>query len=254
MRVISGRGFRPDDGLTATAVGVVTAPFARDHFEDGRPLGKRIRLGGPGDRWLTVVGVVEPLPYQAPGSAPPGDAVLYLPLAQHAAERVVWAIREASERSPEPAPAAAVRVAGDAITVAELRQRARAPLRWFGWTLLAAGVTGLALALGGAAEVAGAEARGRWREASVRAAVGAPPHQLVLRFLRRVTATALLASAVGWILAWSLVASAGRGAALEPAAGLGLAGLLLVATLAGAARPARHAARADPAVLLREGG
>jgi putative ABC transport system permease protein len=251
IAVLEGRGFEPGDAGEAPRVAVVSVPFRR-HFEGGRPLGKRILLGGGGDRWVRVVGVVEPLPYQAPGSATPEQPVLYVPLAQHPAGEVVWARPQG--REPLVPVRAPVRTAGEAATLRAVRAEARAPVRWVGRALLTAGALGLVLALAGAAEVARAEARGRWREAAVRASLGAPPRRLALRFLRRVAGTAVLGAGIGWILAWGVVGSVGRGASIRPLEGALLAALLFAASLAGAARAAGRVATADPAVLMRDGG
>ncbi len=255
LTVVEGRGFGAGDDAEAPPVALVSTPFARAHFENGEPLGHKILLGGGGDRWVTVVGVVDPLPFQAPGGADPGAPVLYLPLAQHEASEVVWAVPpvEGTAEVPEVPSELAVATAPDrAATVRQVRSQVRAPLRWTGRVLLFAGLLGLVLALVGAGEASAAEVRGRWREAAVRSAVGARPVKLAIRLMRRTAGTAVAGSLMGWVLAWSFTSAAGSGVPLRSSWAVTLGGLLLAASLAGAAGPARRAAGSDPAVLLRE--
>lgn len=253
LEVLAGRGFTDSDDADAGKVGVVSAAFARDHFEGGRPIGKHVRLsGGDGQRWLTIVGVVEEMDFAAPGSPVPGDPVLWVPLAQHTASEVVWSTAEGrADALPVDVPVAP---SGPPETLTRVRARARSPLRWTGAVLLSAGVVGLILALAAGAETARAEVRGRWREAAIRASMGARPHRLALRYLRRAAGTALAGGFVGWVLAWSVVETFGSGAGIPVAGGGGLVALLLGATLAGAWSPARRAATDDPSVLLRAEG
>jgi hypothetical protein len=255
MPLLAGRGFTGADRSGAAAVGIVTRAFARDHFENGDPLGHRILLSGPGQRWVTVVGVVEPLPFQAPGAPAPDDPVLYLSLAQHPADAVEWAVPGAGRGADDRVLArnAPVTVAGSPERVSERRARALAPVRWSGTLLLLVGALGVSVALVGAAATAAAEVRGRWREAAVRAAMGASPWSLARRFLGRILVTALLALGAGWVVAWSLVATAGSGDGLRSGAGALLACALLAAALGGGWTPARRAGAVEPARLLREG-
>jgi ABC-type lipoprotein release transport system permease subunit len=137
--------------------------------------------------------------------------------------------------------------------VSERRARALAPVRWSGTLLLLVGALGVSVALVGAAATAAAEVRGRWREAAVRAAMGASPWSLARRFLGRILVTALLALGAGWVVAWSLVAAAGSGDGLRSGVGALLACALLAAALGGGWTPARRAGAVEPARLLREG-
>jgi putative ABC transport system permease protein len=183
MALVAGRSFGAEDRRGSGPVGVVTRAFARDHFENGDPLGHRILLSGPGQRWVTVVGVVEPLPFRAPGTPHPDGPVLYLALAQQAAERVEWAVLPNGaddEVAPLP-PGLPVAVAATPERVSERRERARAPVRWSGRLLLLSGLAGVLVTLVGAAATSAAEVRGRWREAAVRASLGASPGSLSRR-------------------------------------------------------------------------
>jgi putative ABC transport system permease protein len=59
-RIVSGRGFRPNDRGDALQVALVNETMARRYWRDGNPIGGRIRMGSDGERpWVTVVGVVQ---------------------------------------------------------------------------------------------------------------------------------------------------------------------------------------------------
>jgi putative ABC transport system permease protein len=59
-RVLEGRGFTSADRGDTVQVALVNETMARRYWTDGKPVGRRIRMGSDGDRpWITVVGVVE---------------------------------------------------------------------------------------------------------------------------------------------------------------------------------------------------
>jgi putative ABC transport system permease protein len=62
ITVLQGRAFTAEDGPDSEAVAVVSRAFAAEHFQDGEALGRRVRIGPRGERWHTVVGVIEALP------------------------------------------------------------------------------------------------------------------------------------------------------------------------------------------------
>jgi hypothetical protein len=255
MRMVDGRGFTAADTLGATPVAVVTRAFARRDFAEGDPLGRQILLSGPGQRWVTVVGVVGALPFRAPGAPEPDEPVLYLNLAQHRAEAVEWALPSSAlddEAAPRALPSdVPVEIAAPPQTVSDRRTATLAPVRWVGLVLLISGVVAVVVALLGAAATAAAEVRGRWREAAIRAAHGASPARLMRRYLGRLLRTAGVALVTGWGVAWSLVGTAGAGERVHVTIGWGLALALIVAVLIGGLPPARRAGATPPAALLR---
>lgn len=255
MRMVDGRGFTAADTLGATPVAVVTRAFARRDFAEGDPLGRQILLSGPGQRWVTVVGVVDALPFRAPGAPEPDEPVLYLHLAQHSAEAVDWALPLSAvgdEDVPRTLPAEApVEIVAPPQTVSDRRGAAVAPVRWVGAVLLISGMVAVVVALLGAAATAAAEVRGRWREAAIRAAHGASPARLMRRYLGRLLRTSGVALVAGWGVAWSLVGTAGAGEAVHVTVAWGLALALIVAVLIGGLPPARRAGSTPPAALLR---
>lgn len=58
IQLLAGRGFTDDDRDGGTPVVVINQTFARKFWPGEDPIGKRIRWGGWGVEWLTVVGIV----------------------------------------------------------------------------------------------------------------------------------------------------------------------------------------------------
>ena len=58
IQLFAGRGFTEDDREGMPSVVVINQAFARKFWPDEQPIGKRIRWGGWGVEWPTVVGVV----------------------------------------------------------------------------------------------------------------------------------------------------------------------------------------------------
>ncbi len=56
--ILEGRAFTPEDHRNALPVAIVNRTFAREHWGDGSPIGRRIAWRPQGEpRWMTVVGV-----------------------------------------------------------------------------------------------------------------------------------------------------------------------------------------------------
>ena len=84
QRILEGRNFTDDDLDSKQPVGIVNAAFARKHFGNDSPLGRRFRtmnsagtLPGP---WRTIVGVVSNVRMQGPFNNPAvDDSGFYVP-------------------------------------------------------------------------------------------------------------------------------------------------------------------------------
>ncbi len=83
--MLDGRDFTPADTLDRPPVAIVNAAFARRHFGNESPLGRRIRLG-QGDNnarpWLTIVGVAPDTRMQGPYDGRSDGAGIFLSLTQ----------------------------------------------------------------------------------------------------------------------------------------------------------------------------
>lgn len=246
--VTEGRALAESDAGGTPLVAVVNEAF-RAHFEGRSPIGRRIRLSGPGDRWAEVVGVVSDPPFRAPGAPAVDEPVLWLPLGQHPA-RVVEGV--AGPGLAEELEVHGWVPTGRPLSLGELRRATLAPVSWAGWALLLSGAVALALALGASAEVARVEARGRARSGAVRIALGAPPHLPALQILRRALRGAVQGVLLGFAVGWALAEALGVGGSMSWRLGLVLAGAVFVVTLLGARGPLRRLRLLQPAVLLRD--
>lgn len=257
LQVLAGRTFTARDVAGAPLVAVVSRSFAARNFEDGDPLGRRIRLQRSGrEVWLDVVGVVDEPTGTALGRPEGRAPAVYLPVFQHPPDRVVLAVTAPGATAVDVE--AIVRAAGLDVegseTLAERRQRERAPLAWVARIAAGIGLVALLAALAGARATARTEVEARRRSLGIRAALGADRRRLLTWVLGR----SFRAAALGVLLALPLAVGVG-GVLRTLASGLPLldlvtfgtlAVLLTGAALAGALGPARDAAATDPARVL----
>ena len=265
--LLEGRDFADTDREGTLPVAIVNKSMADRRWPGESPVGRRIRLPGPGEQQapLTVVGVIGNA-RQRDWTSPPEDEV-FVALAQRATEfglsGVTFVLRTAGRPGVAAAaiPAAAADVdrtvpVSNATTMEEVvteaiwRQRLTAQL-----TALFAAVALVLAAIGIYAAVAYAVTK-RTREFGVRIALGGTPREVqrlaIVDGLRPIlpgaaagVIAALLASRAAERLLYGvppldLVSFAGS-----------LAALLAVA-IAAAWLPARRASRQDPMAALRQ--
>lgn len=266
MRIplVRGRLFEPRDGAGAPPVAVISASVARARFAGREPLGQLIQFGNmDGDtRPLTVVGVVgdvrenglaadpEPTIYSLARQRPPSSALVVV-LTGGADFDAAAAMRAARQvvRAVDP---------GLPVRTRRIEQVFAGAVATRRYALVLAGAFGaaaLALAAAGLYGVVAYVAAQRRREIGVRVALGAQAGDVRRLVLGRGLAPAALGLAAGLVaaLAAGRVLAAqlyGVGPA-DPATYAGVA-LALGGVAVGAAwGPARRAARADPAAVLR---
>ncbi len=266
MHLRQGRDLSAEDREDREPVCVVSHSFARRHFGDRDPLGRRLEVGfSDPPRWLTVVGVVGDA-RNADLETLPRDQV-FVPLRQQPAFL-----------ASNPALNLVIRTEGNPVALGDALRKAvwavdpSQPLHLLQpmtrildqalasrrFTLLVLGVfAGIALFLAtlGLYGVMSAAVASRTREFGIRAALGAGRLELgrlVFSFGAStlacgLSAGLLLASAAGRILNSMLYQTAPWDL---PAFGFA-AGALTLAALPACARPAWTAARLDPAETLR---
>jgi putative ABC transport system permease protein len=264
MRLLRGRAVDATDRAESPQVAVVSRSLAVHFWGPGEdPVGRRIRntRGGSAAPWLTVVGVVDDV-HEFYAET---NAALYLPFAQHAADRsagqAVFVVR--SSPSPEslvPRLRRAIRdvdpgmAVFDVATARALYADSLAPRASAGvLTLLFAGVGLLVAAMGVYGAVAFAASR-RTREIAIRMAIGAD-RATVLRGLLVETARLVLAGLVlgagGAVALAHWMASVADVGPLE-ARLIAVSGLVLAAVAVVACYvPARRAVSLDPVTALR---
>ncbi|HEX8272981.1 MAG TPA: FtsX-like permease family protein [Longimicrobiaceae bacterium] len=263
--VLRGRELVAADGPDGEPVAVINRTFGQRLFPNGEPLGKKVRVGGPGGRWYTVVGIVADVRPTGLGSGGEPVPALYLSALQHPPRSVALAVRGPGDPGRlGDAVQAAVRAAapgarvGEVRTMQEVLARFAAPVRWFGalFGVLAAAAT--LLAAMGVYGVMSYNVARRTREVGVRMALGAR----VADVMRLVVGQGMRLTAWGAVLGlWGALSLARllevkfRGVdSLDLPVYAAVAALLAAVSLAGSWSPARRATRVDPMVALRAEG
>src|SRR2546429_1016029 len=82
LKVLEGRDFIIDDSDAKQPVAIVNTSFARKHYGNESPIGRRIRIYNPGQPqpWRTIVGVVPDTLMQGPFDQQTDTAGFYMPL------------------------------------------------------------------------------------------------------------------------------------------------------------------------------
>lgn len=82
LKVSEGRDFTTDDSDAKQAVAIVNSSFARKHWRNQSPIGRRLRVYNPSSPqpWRTVIGVVPDMLMQGPFNTQTDSAGFYVPL------------------------------------------------------------------------------------------------------------------------------------------------------------------------------
>lgn len=267
LGTLRGRGLEPGDASTSEPVAVVSSDFARRHLAGRDAIGVRLSLGEGTERARTVrvVGIVE-----SPGGESAPREWIYVPIERRDPTtfflvlrvrsgepgRLAPAIREAVRSADPELPLDPGLVGTPVYALAEILGYVQRFYRTTG-TLAVIGAAGAVLvALLGLYGVLTLYVRRRIREMGVRMALGARPHVLVRRVLRRGTIRVLPGLAAGLLLAWVIAPAFGLFLAgaepRDPAVFAFAAVLYVLGSLAAAGFPAIRAALTDPARVLRD--
>jgi predicted permease len=264
--VTRGREFDRRDVPGALPVAIVNEAFARRHWQEQDPIGRRIGVGAPTNRlWLTVVGVVADT--KETGLDTPPTPELYLAATQSIAPApFLWpqslvvrttgdpmasadALRQAVWSVDPDQPVTRIRTMDDVVD-AELVAR-QTQLTLLG-TLAA---LALAIAAVGLYGLLAYEVSQRLREIGLRLALGAQRRTIVAAITRQSLWLVGLALAVG--LAGALAATRLLRSWLfevgpaDPMTFAVTASVLVIAAAAACILPAIRAAGVEPAVILR---
>jgi predicted permease len=257
-----GRPFGEQDRDDAPDVAILSESAARQAWPGEDPVGKRVRLGGPGapGEWATVVGVVAETRYRELTSAQP---TLYLPIRQFGGPvPMTLAVRTRSDpASIVPQIRGTLQQIHPALLVAgggSMRQLLAAPLARPRFSTFLLGTFAAATLLLTAVGLYGAIAatvRGRTREFGIRLALGARADEL----------RGLVVRQGMWLAFWGClvgVAGALAGTRLlrsllyevsptDPATFAVVIGVILATAALASYLPARRASRVDPVNTLR---
>jgi hypothetical protein len=260
LPLLEGRSFTPADGLDSSRVALVNETFARTGFERGRPLGRRVQVGGLAGEWYTIVGVVRDRVVRGPGAPREGAPAIYLSVHQEPPFAVTVALGTADTVAAEAEVRrvlASLEVdasLGSVTTAAQEAARATSVLAWFGGLVAALAGLALLLAMGGVAALVRDAIRARQRELAIRVALGARFRHIARSVMGDAARAVILGAAAGLMGAFT----AGRYVqmrfpgvrSLDPSSFLAItAGLALLAVTT-ALLEARRFARAGAARAL----
>jgi putative ABC transport system permease protein len=262
IHLLRGRSFTEQDGPDTDRVVIVDADFAKRHWPNEDPIGRRIQVGGISGRSLTVVGVVARVKLGSL-SDHSGFVQAYVPARQrpdiHAsvvlksrltAVALASSIRE-QVRTLDPAqPIHNLR------TIAEIRDNSLTSERLNLSVLSVFALMALGLSIVGLYGVLAYSVARRQREIGVRTALGAQPNdvlRLVIGQGMRVTGLGIVLgiAAAFWSTRW-LSSLLFEVTPLDPPTFLAVSLLVSAVAFTACWIPARRATRINPLRALRE--
>jgi predicted permease len=260
VAMLKGRAILPSDGRDATPVAVISESFARRHFRDDDPVGRRIKLGADTTQWLTIVGVMPTLFSQSFENPWPPE-VLTAFWQQRRLTTATIAVR-----GPETIANAATlrRIVGAidaevpvyaASTMAEQLARTAWPVHVLGTMFIIFGVVSLILAAVGLYAVMTFSVSRRIREMGIRMALGARAGDVVGLVCRHGAAQIAIGMTLGLVVG-ALFVQAARSVFFEvkpsdPVVFGLVIGVLATAGFVACLIPALGATRVDPVTALR---
>ncbi len=264
-RLLNGREFRMTDVTTSQPVAIINESFARVHFPNLDPMGRKMRrviAASPKEPWLTIVGVVPDMLMEGIGNNNASPVGYYIPIAQ---SDVGNGVRVAVRTRGEPGGMTSLVRAAVASLDSDLAIYEVNTMRWvidrqtwfytiFGTFFMAFGICALLLAGAGLYGVMSFAVTQRTREMGVRSALGAQSGQLIFLVMRKSVVQLLIGLVLGLGLAM-LVSGA-----LQPvlyhvdprdvAVFVAVTLTLTVAALIASFLPARRVTKIDPVLAL----
>ncbi len=261
-RIVEGREFTLFDGAAAAPVVVVNERFASSTWPGARALGKRLRLAGASDEWMTVVGVVGNIA-QNDRMRQTIDPVVYLPFRQSSGASMAVFART---RVPPSTLVTDVRReirAMDSELIPSLPQSLTDILAESyqyrgisGAMFLLCAVIALLLAAIGLYAVIMHSVTQRTQEIGLRIAIGATTGDIRWLVFREGVLTVGLGLAIGVAVSLFvnrlLVSSLVQVSPADPGTYAVVCGMLVLSTAIGCWLPARRAMRLDPVVALQQ--
>jgi putative ABC transport system permease protein len=258
-----GRLLDARDTAHSPPVVLISESLANSKFQDGDPIGQRLRLGANDGPWCTVVGVVGDV--RQTSLAVSQTSAVYITTDQWRlfADRALWLVVRARGDAAELAPAIrqaiwSVDKDQPIVRVATMDQRlaSSAAERRFALILFEAfGFVAVVLVAIGLYGVLSASVAERTREIGVRLALGAQKRDVLLLILRQGLTLTLVGVGFGLLASWAvtrLLTNLLYGtSATDPVVFAGVTFLLIVVALVACYVPALRAMKVDPLVILR---
>lgn len=275
LPLIRGRGLTDEDGMTGRESAIINQQFAKLHFANEDPIGRRIVLnmdlqggaapgnGIPTSLTATIVGIA-PNVRQRNFQQPVTDAVAYLPFRTDPRAFMTLLVRSQGDpNAMAPILREEVRAIDADLPLFGIRtmdqelQQARWPFRIFGTMFAIFAFIALALSAVGLYAVTAYSVTQRTQEIGVRMALGAQGNQVAWLFLKRsfillaIGLTLGIAGAFGVGQLFSSTQLLIQTSARDPITIGGIALLLAVVATVASVWPARRATRLDPLIALR---
>jgi putative ABC transport system permease protein len=257
--LLRGRPFTERDTEQAPRVAILNETLARRYWPGRDPIGTRLRFG-PGEPWLTVVGIVGTTRGQ--GLAEPPPNILYVPYGQLSLPFLTLYVRSAANHTAvlTMLRAAAANVdpslpLGDARSMDEVISRSVAEPRFRTLLILAFAGVALVLAAVGVYGLISFAVTQRLREIGIRVALGANRRQVLGPLVSHGLSLASIGLALG--LAGAIATTRALStflfgvSATDPLTYGAVAATLLAITLLATYVPARRALKVDPVTVLR---
>ena len=206
LRLLAGRALTNHDRWDAPLVAVVSAQLARDLFQNGNAVGRRIKLELLGGEWFEVVGVVDDAQSSALGAAMRPPYTVYVSVLQHPVGQI-----EVGTRNAGVSPDALATIGTATSAVSSLADRAateRRVLSWFTTLLSGMGLVAALIAIGGLLVMLRLWLDSQRLEVGVHRAVGARRLDIQRMVLGRASIVAAGGSAFGaWLglIAWDVL-------------------------------------------------
>ncbi len=269
VSLVAGRDFTASDDLAHPPVAIVNASSVRQHFPDGRALGRSIESGDPASWWgeaegmpgrFEIVGVAADVRFL--GLDQPSAPAYYLPLRQFPIEDMNLLVRGPNAAALAPALRRTLTELDPGIalenlsTLSSFREAALAPSLLNMRLMLVFGSVAVGLAMLGVYGLLSYVVALRRKELSIRIALGARTPQVLSAVLGESARLAAAGAGLGvaGVLALSpLLSRVLFGVAPTDVGSLAAAALaLFLTTLLASGLPARRAARIAPTEALKD--
>jgi len=259
-RLLEGRFLNEGDGTSSNPVVAINQTMAKTYWPHESALGHRVRTGGTGNPWRTIVGVVADI--KNAGIDRPTGTELYIPAAQVPVRTAYLVIRTRGDpMGIAGAVRNEIRSLDRALPISQLRtmddvmSSARSRPRFLTLLLTLFSSVSLLLAALGIYGVISYSVAQRTSEIGIRMALGAQSLD-VLRLVGitglRLALAGILIGAVGALFLTRTLSGLLFGvSSIDAATFLGMAAMLFAVTLLACYIPARRASRVDPLIALR---
>jgi putative ABC transport system permease protein len=261
-RLIDGRWITNEDAVDRPPAALINEALARNLFPNADPIGKRLKLGAPGNPrpWLSIVGIVADVKHD--GLDTETRPEIYVSYLQEPVPALTLVVRSNSDPTSLTAAVRNEVLALDreqpVHNVRTVQQLLSASVSNRRFSMLLLGIfasVALLLAIAGVYGVIGYWVSQRTQEIGIRMALGAQPRdifRLVVRQGMVLTAIGVIAGLAGaFALTRMMSGMLFSVKASDPATFATIAILTTGAALAASFMPARRATRVDPMIALR---